>query len=100
MCAIIRTDQPADKGGSIVAKIGDRICTFISSEILFEGDSSAITEDTELIGSVLDSLSLMQLVAFIEEEWDVVVDDEEVTAENFRTVADVERLVTSKSAAG
>jgi len=83
-----------------VAKIGDRICTFISSEILFEGDSSAITEDTELIGSVLDSLSLMQLVAFIEEEWDVVVDDEEVTAENFRTVADVERLVTSKSAAG
>ncbi len=83
-----------------MAKIGDRICTFISSEILFEGDSSAITEDTELIGSVLDSLSLMQLVAFIEEEWDVVVDDEEVTAENFRTVADVERLVTSKSAAG
>ena len=35
----------------------------------------------------------MQLVAFLEEEFDTEIDDTEVTAENFRTIADIERLV-------
>ena len=38
-------------------------------------------------------MALMQLVAFLEEEFDIEIDDTEVTAENFRTIGDIERLV-------
>ena len=39
---------------------------------------------------------LMQLVAFLEEEFDIEIDDTEVTAENFKTIADIERLVGAR----
>jgi acyl carrier protein len=42
-------------------------------------------------------LGLMQMISFIEEEFDVAIDDAEVTASNFRTVADIERLVEQKA---
>jgi len=53
-----------------------------------------------LLGSVMDSLGLMQLIAFLEEEFDVEIDDADVTVDNFRTVGDIERLVTAKAEVG
>ena len=44
----------------------------------------------------MDSLGLMQLVAFLEEEFDVEIDDADITADHFRTVGDIETLVTQK----
>jgi acyl carrier protein len=44
----------------------------------------------------MDSLSLMQLVAFLEDEFDVEIDDSDMTADHFRTVSDIEQLVNQK----
>jgi acyl carrier protein len=79
-----------------VAEIGDKIKGFIASEIVFEDNPSAVADDTPLLGGVMDSLGLMQLVSFLEDEFDVAVDDAEITVDNFRTVADIERLVGQK----
>ncbi len=76
----------------------DRIRGFIQTEILFDDDSVALTNETPLLDGVLDSLGLMQLVAFLEEEFDIEVQDEEVTVEHFRTIADIENLVNSRVA--
>jgi acyl carrier protein len=76
----------------------DRIRGFIQTEILFDDDSVNLTNDTPLLDGVLDSLGLMQLVAFLEEEFDIEVQDEEVTVEHFRTIADIEDLVNSRVA--
>ncbi len=76
----------------------DRIRGFIQTEILFEDDSVALTNETPLLDGVLDSLGLMQLVAFLEEEFDIEVQDEEVTVEHFRTIADIDNLVNSRVA--
>jgi acyl carrier protein len=76
----------------------DRIRGFIQTEILFDDDSVALTNETPLLDGVLDSLGLMQLVAFLEEEFDIEVQDEEVTVEHFRTIADIEGLVNSRVA--
>jgi acyl carrier protein len=80
--------------------IGDRIRNFISTELLYEEDGSKLTNDTPLLGAAVDSLGLMQLLRFIEEEFDVTIDDSEVTATNFRTIADIERLITEKAQVG
>jgi len=81
-----------------VEDIASRIRTYVASELLFEDRSvaDALADDTPLL-TLLDSLGLTQLVAFVEQEFEVEIDDAEVTADNFRTVGDLARLVGSKS---
>jgi acyl carrier protein len=76
--------------------IGEKIKQFVVTELMFEDSSATLTEGTPLLDGVIDSLGLMQLISFIEEEFDVAIDDAEVTASNFRTVADIGRLVEQK----
>ncbi len=76
----------------------DRIRGFIQTEILFDGDEVSLANDTPLLDGILDSLGLMQLVAFLEEEFDIEVQDEEVTVEHFRTIADIDDLVNARIA--
>jgi acyl carrier protein len=73
----------------------DRIKAFISQEILFEDQSSGLSDATPLLG-VIDSLGLIQLVAYLEEEFGIDIDESEITADNFRTAGDVDRLVQRK----
>jgi len=78
------------------ADVRNRIREFIRQELLY-GDSNATLEDeTPLLENVMDSLGLMQLVAFLEQEFDVEIDDGEITTDNFQTIASIEGLVTSR----
>ncbi len=76
--------------------VSSRIRDFISEEILFEDNSVGLADETPLLNGVMDSLGLMQLVAFLEEEFDVEIDDADMTADHFRTVNDIEQLVSQK----
>ena len=75
---------------------GDRIRGFITSEIMFEDSSATLTDDTPLLGSVMDSLGLMQLVAFLEERFGIAIADTEITPDNFATIARIEQLVVDR----
>ncbi len=70
---------------------------FIAKEIMFEDDPSALGDETPLLGGVMDSLGLMQLVSFLEDEFDVSIDDADITVDHFRTVQDIERLIDQKA---
>ncbi|TMK98832.1 MAG: acyl carrier protein [Actinobacteria bacterium] len=83
-----------------MSEISDRIRDFISSELMFEDSSGNLSDDTPLLAGVIDSLGLMQLISFIEEEFEVAIDDAEVTATNFRTVGDIQRLIEQKVQVG
>ena len=83
-----------------MGEISDRIRDFISSELMFEDSSGNLSDDTPLLAGVIDSLGLMQLISFIEEEFEVAIDDAEVTATNFRTVGDIQRLIEQKVQVG
>jgi acyl carrier protein len=80
--------------------VSSRVREFIVSEIMYEDDASTLTEDTPLIGGIMDSLGLMQLVNFIEEEFGVTIEDLEVTADNFQTIGAIDRLVSGKAKVG
>jgi acyl carrier protein len=82
-----------------VSEIGNRIKDFIAGELMFEDTTASLSEDTPLLGGIIDSLGLMQLISFIEEEFEVAIDDAEVTTDNFRTVGDIEQLVSQKVSA-
>jgi acyl carrier protein len=71
-----------------------RIREFVTEEILFEENGARqVADDTPLLDGVIDSMALMRLVAFLEEEFEVQIDDVDITEENFRTVQDIAQLV-------
>lgn len=60
--------------------------------------STELSDDYELIeNGVLTSLQTVELVMFMEQEFGVTVEDEELNEENFATVNDIAELVASKS---
>lgn len=74
-----------------------KLRNFINEEILMGGEGT-VNDDTPLVGGVLDSMALMRLIAFVEEEFEIEIDEGEVTASNFGTVNDVVRLIEATSA--
>ena len=58
-----------------------------------------VSEDEQLIEKgVLTSLQTVELVMFMEDRFDIVVEDEELNEESFASVRTIADLVTSKTA--
>ena len=75
----------------------ETIRDFLLSEFLPDEDPADLTDSTELVTSgVLDSIALLTLVGFIEEEFGVEVDAHEADADNFNTLNDITKLIESK----
>ncbi len=68
---------------------------YIQTELMM-GDDSSLKNDTPLWGGVIDSVGLMQLITFIEERFEIEVDDDELTSAHFGTVGDIAALVDRK----
>lgn len=60
------------------------------------GEGASLTDDTPLWGGVIDSVGLMSLITFIEENFGVEIDDEELTSTHFGTVSNIAALVDRK----
>lgn len=73
--------------------------TFIEDELL-NGRPVKLDENVDLIEQgVIDSLSLLRLVAFLEENCDIQVQDEEIVPDNFRTFAAIRSFIAKRKAA-
>jgi acyl carrier protein len=65
----------------------EKIIAYISDELVTDPGQLPLESDTPLIDTgVLDSLSLLRLVMFVEERFGITVAPEEVTPDNFATV--------------
>jgi acyl carrier protein len=63
--------------------------------------ASEVAEDTPLLEQgLLDSLGLMKLIAFLERRYRLVVPEEEITPDNFRSLASIRKLIASLTAGG
>jgi acyl carrier protein len=77
--------------------ISATIQRYIADELLV-GKKALIGPDDSLVSSgVLDSLTLLQLIAFIEEQFAITVQDEEMALENFQTINSIVSFVISKT---
>jgi acyl carrier protein len=74
--------------------------TFILREFLPGEDPAELTDSTPLItGGILDSISTLKLVTFLEERFNVVVEAHEAGVEHLDTISGITRLVSRKVAA-
>jgi len=70
--------------------------SFVEEELL-NGKKENLDENTDLIEQgVIDSLSLLRLTTFLEQNCRIVVEDEEIVPENFRTLAAINAFVLKR----
>jgi acyl carrier protein len=70
---------------------------FIIRDLMVADGDVSLSADASLIESgIVDSLGILRLVAFIEENFSVVVDDIDVVPENFDTINAMNSLVERK----
>lgn len=71
----------------------DALVTYIGREFL-HGQRDGLDAGTPLLEwNVLDSLSMMSLIAFIEAQWGVAIPDDHVLPENFQDIRSIARLI-------
>ena len=72
------------------------ISRYIAAEILRQPDRQ-LSSDEQLISSgMIDSLSLVDIAIFIEEQFQVTIDDTELNAETFDTLDELEAIILSR----
>jgi acyl carrier protein len=73
---------------------------YILREFLPGEDPGELTDATPLItGGILDSISTLKLVVFLEERFNVIVEAHEAGVENLDTVGEIARLIGDKKSA-
>jgi acyl carrier protein len=76
-------------------EIEQEIRKYLTEEFLF-GRSETLSGDTALLGNVIDSQGVIELVSFLQQHFKIEVEDEEVTTENLATLGTVIALVERK----
>ncbi|MEE9421702.1 MAG: acyl carrier protein [Gammaproteobacteria bacterium] len=67
-----------------------KLKTFIFTELVFVDSADEFTEADDLLEAGLDSMGIMRLVIFIEEEFGVTLPDDELVPDNLRTLKNLE----------
>jgi acyl carrier protein len=74
---------------------------YIAENILFSDNGFEYGHDVSFIQEgIIDSIGVLELVAFVTETFDVVVHDQEVTLENFDSVNNLANFIRRKLAIG
>lgn len=74
------------------------IHAFIIDELLPGRGIDAIDHDDDLLAlGVIDSHGIVELVVFLERRFGVSIGDEDLTPENFSSIASIERFLGSRS---
>ena len=78
--------------------IKSQVRRHILDDFLFSDDESQLQDtDSFLEEGIVDSTGVLELVMFVEEEFGIQVQDEEIVPENFDSVERLEKYVRQKA---
>lgn len=77
------------------ADVAHEIRSFIVENFL-SGRSEKLNDNEQLLGNVVDSTGVVELVVFLQERFDITVEDEEVTTENLGSVQNAITFIERK----
>lgn len=76
-------------------EIEQEVRTFVVEHFL-SGHASKLRDDGSLLGEVIDSMGVLDLVMFLQERFKITVEDEEVVPGNLDTVKNLATYVAKK----
>jgi len=75
----------------------DAVTGYIRENFLYERPDYPLQDDDRLLDDgIVDSMGAVELVAFLEERFGIAVPDDEITEDNFGTVAAIAAFVARK----
>jgi acyl carrier protein len=82
------------------AHVIERTRAYITENFLYMRRDFRLDDNDSLLGSgIIDSMGVMEVIAFIETEFGVEVDDEDVTEENLGSIRAIGRYVVGRAEA-
>jgi len=66
---------------------------FIFEELIFVAEPEQFTDDDDLLEAGLDSMGIMRLIMFIENEFNVTLPDTEIEPDNVQTFNALEKWI-------
>ena len=81
---------------TLSAPVLQEIRTFIVENFLLGSDSGFDNTESLLESGIIDSTGIMHVVAFLEERFGIVVEDEDMVADNLESVARISNYVEHK----
>lgn len=78
--------------------ISQEVLRVIDEVLSLNGRSATFTRDTPLLGAIpeLDSMAVVTLITSLEEQFGLVVDDDDIDGSTFATVGSLSDFVSSK----
>ena len=78
----------------------NKIRIYILENFLFTDDQSALNnEDSFLDKGIIDSTGILEVIYFIEDEFSIKINDDEMLPENLDSVTNIVNFVTQKQKA-
>lgn len=79
--------------------IQNQIKTLLAATLNLGTRADSMTPDTPLLGALpeLDSMAVVGLIAKLEEQFDITVMDDEISADTFATLGSLVRFVEEKT---
>ncbi len=79
--------------------IEDQIKQYVAENFLFSDDGYTLPEEASFLEEgIVDSTGVLELILFVEETYDVTVDNEDVLPENFDSVTRLAAFIRRKIA--
>jgi acyl carrier protein len=74
------------------------ICILLRDVLVLGEQADSFDENTPLLGAIpeFDSMAVVSIITALEEEYGLVVDDDEISAEVFESVGTLTRFVEEK----
>ena len=71
---------------------------FIKNNFLYSSDIESILDEASLIDQgIIDSTGVLELIDFLEEKYEISIENGEVVPENLDSLNNIERFVISKT---
>ena len=83
----------------VTEEIGKTVGAFISKNFLFD-EHKQVPEKESLLGSgIIDSTGILELIAFLEQQYGVKFSDDELVGDNFDSIDKIKEFISKKKAA-
>jgi acyl carrier protein len=76
--------------------IGQKLREFIQANYLYGREYRLKDDDSLAAEGIIDSTGVLQLVTFLEETYEITVEDEELTPENLDSVSSIAAYICRK----
>lgn len=81
-----------------MADVASEIRSFIAETFLFGEDQRLDDHDSLLEAGIVDSTGILEIIAFLEDHYQIKVNDDELTPENLDTIANICAFLSKKTA--